>query len=139
MRRKLRVLFAAFEAVPFMKTGGLGDVGGSLPQALRAAGCECRVIIPKFMTIPEEYKSKMTHVTDFYVSLGWRNVYCGIEKLTHKGVVYYFVDNEYGSGPTATLTTASASPISPRPSWSAFSTCPTLSATCCTATTGTPP
>ena len=95
MRRKLRVLFAAFEAVPFMKTGGLGDVGGSLPQALKEAGCECRVIIPKFMTIPEEYKSKMTHVTDFYVSLGWRNVYCGIEKLTHKGVVYYFVDNEY--------------------------------------------
>ena len=95
MRRKLRVLFAAYEAVPFMKTGGLGDVGGSLPQALKEAGCECRVIIPKFMTIPEEFKSKMTHVTDFYVSLGWRNVYCGIEKLTYKGVVYYFVDNEY--------------------------------------------
>ena len=95
MRRKLRVLFAAYEAVPFMKTGGLGDVGGSLPQALKEAGCECRVIIPKFMTIPDEYKSKMTHVTDFYVSLGWRNVYCGIEKLTYKGVVYYFVDNEY--------------------------------------------
>ena len=95
MRRKLRVLFAAFEAVPFMKTGGLGDVGGSLPQALKAAGCECRVMIPKFMTIPEEFKSKMTHVADFYVSLGWRNVYCGIEKLTYKGVVYYFVDNEY--------------------------------------------
>ena len=95
MRRKLRVLFAAFEAVPFMKTGGLGDVGGSLPQALKDAGCECRVMIPKFLTIPEEYKAKMTHVTDFYVSLGWRNVYCGIEKLVHKGVVYYFVDNEY--------------------------------------------
>ncbi len=95
IRRKLRVLFAAFEAVPFMKTGGLGDVGGSLPQALKAAGCECRVMIPKFMTIPEEYKSKMTHVTDFYVSLGWRNVYCGIEKLVYKDVTYYFVDNEY--------------------------------------------
>lgn len=95
MKRKLRVLFAAFEAVPFMKTGGLGDVAGSLPQALNKAGCEARVILPKFGTISEAYKAKMTHVTDFYVPLGWRNQYCGIEKLTHKGVVYYFVDNEY--------------------------------------------
>ncbi|MGM9521816.1 MAG: glycogen synthase GlgA [Oscillospiraceae bacterium] len=91
----MRVLFAAFEAVPFMKTGGLGDVGGSLPQALKEAGCEVRVMIPKFMTIPEAYKNQMTHVTDFRVNLGWRNLYCGVEKLTYKGVIYYFLDNEY--------------------------------------------
>ena len=95
MRRKLRVLFAAFEAVPFMKTGGLGDVAGSLPPALKEAGCEVRVMIPKFGTIPEEYRSKMTPVTEFQVSLGWRSLYCGIEKLHHKGITWYFVDNEY--------------------------------------------
>ena len=95
MRRKLRVLFAAFEAVPFMKTGGLGDVAGSLPQALKAEGCEIRVMIPKFGSIPEQYKNRMTHVTEFIVNLGWRNLYCGIDKLTHNGVIYYFVDNEY--------------------------------------------
>lgn len=94
-RRKLRVLFASFEAVPFMKTGGLGDVAGSLPQALKDAGCEIRVMIPKFATMPELFKSQLQHVCDFYVSLGWRNLYCGIEKLTYKGVIYYFVDNEY--------------------------------------------
>ena len=95
MRRKIRVLFAAFEAVPFMKTGGLGDVAGSLPPALKEAGCEVRVMIPKFGTIPEEYKSKMVPVTEFQVSLGWRSLYCGIEKLQYKGVTWYFVDNEY--------------------------------------------
>ena len=95
MRRKLRVLFAAFEAVPFMKTGGLGDVAGSLPPALKEAGCEVRVMLPKFGTIPEEYRSKMTPVTEFQVLLGWRSLYCGIEKLQHKGITWYFVDNEY--------------------------------------------
>ena len=75
MRRKIRVLFAAFEAVPFMKTGGLGDVAGSLPPVLKAAGCEVRVMLPKFGTIPEEYKEKMTHVTEFQVHLGWRTLY----------------------------------------------------------------
>ena len=93
--RKLGVLFAAFEAVPFMKTGGLGDVAGSLPQALVKENCDIRVIMPKFGGIPQQYKDQMTHVTEFYVPLGWRNQYCGIEKLTHKGVIYYFVDNEY--------------------------------------------
>ncbi len=97
-KRKIRVLFAAFEAVPFMKTGGLGDVAGSLPQALLKTGAEVRVMLPKFKTIPEKYRAKMTHVTDFNVSLGWRNLYCGVEKLRHKGVVYYFIDNEYYFG-----------------------------------------
>ena len=95
MRRKIRVLFAAFEAVPFMKTGGLGDVAGSLPPVLKAAGCEVRVMLPKFGTIPEEYKEKMTHVTEFQVHLGWRTLYCGVDKLQYKGVTWYFLDNEY--------------------------------------------
>ncbi|MDE6635816.1 MAG: glycogen synthase GlgA, partial [Lachnospiraceae bacterium] len=90
----MNVLFAAFEAVPFLKTGGLGDVAGSLPPALKKAGCDVRVIIPKFLDMPDEYKSKLEHVTDFYVPLGWRNQYCGIEQLEHNGVTYYFVDNE---------------------------------------------
>ena len=93
--KRINVLFAIFEALPFMKTGGLGDVGGSLPQALKKAGVNLRLIMPKFDTIAEEYKSQMTHVTDFNVSLGWRNQYCGIDKLVHKGVTSYFIDNEY--------------------------------------------
>ena len=92
---KISVLFASFEADPFMKTGGLGDVGGSLPAALKKAGANVRLIMPKFGTIPEEYRAQMVHVADFTVSLSWRNQYCGIEKLTKNGVVCYFIDNEY--------------------------------------------
>lgn len=95
VKRKLNVLFAASEAYPFMKTGGLGDVAGSLPKALQDDGVEVRVIIPKYRDIPDEYKHQMEHVCDFYMPLGWRNVFCGIEKLTYQGVIYYFVDNEY--------------------------------------------
>ncbi|MEE1210402.1 MAG: glycogen/starch synthase, partial [Parafannyhessea umbonata] len=92
--RKIKILFAATEAVPFVKTGGLGDVAGSLPRSLNAAGAECSVILPKYASIPEEYQEKMTHIADFYVPLAWRSVYCGIEKLTYQGVDFYFVDNE---------------------------------------------
>ena len=92
--RKIKILFAATEAVPFVKTGGLGDVAGSLPRSLNAAGAECSVILPKYASIPEEYQEQMTHIADFYVPLAWRSVYCGIEKLTYQGVDFYFVDNE---------------------------------------------
>ena len=92
--RKIRVLYAASEAVPFAKTGGLGDVAGSLPQALKRAGASVAVIMPKYSTIPERYVKGMRHVADFSVPLGWRNVYCGIEHLVHEGVDFYFVDNE---------------------------------------------
>ena len=94
MSRKIKILFAASEAVPFVKTGGLGDVAGSLPQALKAAGAECSVIMPKYAAIPEKYQEQMQHVADFYVPLAWRSVYCGIEKLTYHGINFYFVDNE---------------------------------------------
>lgn len=95
MADKLGVLYAAFEAIPFMKTGGLGDVAGTLPPALKEAGCDIRVILPKFSTIPEEYQAQMRHVAHFQVPVGWRSQYCGIETLEHKGVTFYFVDNEY--------------------------------------------
>ncbi len=95
---KPSILFATFEAAPFVKTGGLGDVGGTLPAALQAAGAEVRVILPKFATIAEEYRKAMTHVTDFYMYLGWRHQYCGIESLEYNGVTFYFVDNEYYFG-----------------------------------------
>ena len=91
----MSILFASFEAEPFVKTGGLGDVSGSLPAALKKAGANVRLIMPKFGTIPEEYRAQMVHVADFTVSLSWRNQYCGIEKLTRNGVVCYFIDNEY--------------------------------------------
>ncbi|MBR6736313.1 MAG: glycogen/starch synthase, partial [Oscillospiraceae bacterium] len=89
----MRVLFAASEAEPFIKTGGLGDVGGSLPKALKKAGCEVRVILPKYSSIASQYTEKMTHIADFNLPLSWRNQYCGIEKLVYDEVTYYFVDN----------------------------------------------
>ena len=92
--RKMQIVFASAECAPFVKTGGLGDVAGSLPHALNEAGAECVVMVPKYGSIKEEYISKMEHLTDFYVSLGWRNEYCGLEKLAHNGVTYLFIDNE---------------------------------------------
>lgn len=93
-KRKIKILFAASEAVPLVKTGGLGDVAGSLPRALKDAGAKAAVILPKYGCIPAEYQEKMQHVAEFYVPLAWRSVYCGIEKLTYDGVDFYFVDNE---------------------------------------------
>lgn len=92
--RKMNVVFASAEAAPFVKTGGLGDVAGSLPAALQKAGANVIVMVPLYGTISDEYKSKMEHVTEFYVSLGWRNEYCGLERLIHNGVTYLFVDNK---------------------------------------------
>lgn len=91
---KLHIAFASAEAAPFVKTGGLGDVAGSLPHALKAAGAEVVVFVPKYDTIAQEYKDRMEHLCDFYVPLGWRNEYCGLERLNHEGVDYLFVDNE---------------------------------------------
>lgn len=92
---KMQVLYAVFEADPFIKTGGLGDVGGSLPPAICKAGADMRVVLPKLGSIPTEYKEKMRKIAEFTVPLSWRNQYCGIERLKHKGVTYYFLDNEY--------------------------------------------
>ena len=92
--KKMQIVFASAECAPFVKTGGLGDVAGSLPAALVRAGAEVIVMVPKYATIKNEYKAQMEHFADFYVSLGWRNEYCGLEKLEHDGVTYMFIDNE---------------------------------------------
>ncbi len=92
--KKMQIVFASAECAPFVKTGGLGDVAGSLPAALVRAGAEVIVMVPKYATIKDEYEAQMEHFADFYVSLGWRNEYCGLEKLERDGVTYMFIDNE---------------------------------------------
>ncbi|OCT14177.1 starch synthase [Paenibacillus pectinilyticus] len=91
----MKILFAASEAVPFIKTGGLADVIGSLPKELTRQGLDVRVILPKYGDIPAKYKDEMTHVAAFDVYLGWRKQYIGIDTLVMDGVTFYFVDNEF--------------------------------------------
>lgn len=91
----IKVLFAAGECEPFIKTGGLADVLGSLPNQLKNYGVDARVIIPKYSDIPEHFIAQMKHVASFTVNVGWREQFCGIEQLEYKGITYYFVDNEY--------------------------------------------
>ncbi len=86
---------ATSEASPFAKTGGLADVLGSLPGALKKQGVDVRVIMPKYGTIPAHLHENIVHNCYIYVNLGWRNLYCGIEELEYNGVIYYFIDNEY--------------------------------------------
>lgn len=90
----MKVLYVASEAVPFAKTGGLADVAGSLPQALLAEGIDVRVIMPKFGKISETYRNAMEHVYDGELNVSWRQKFVGLDKYVHKGVTYYFVDNE---------------------------------------------
>lgn len=95
MQKKIKVLYAAFEASPFCKTGGLGDVAGSLPIYLKKEGIDIRVIMPLFSSINDEYRRKMVKICDFTVDLNWRKQYCGVFKLIYKDVIFYFIDNEY--------------------------------------------
>jgi starch synthase len=92
---RMNVLYAVFEASPFAKTGGLGDVGGALPVFLKEDGVDVRVIMPKHDAIPDKFKSKFRKIFNFQLQLGWRRLYCGMEMLKYKGVTYYFIDNEY--------------------------------------------
>ena len=94
----MKILFAASESVPFVKTGGLADVVGALAPVLAKEGHDVRVIIPMFGAIPQEYQQQMTHVCDFEVQLGWRRQYCGIEMIRKDGVTWYFMDNKYYFG-----------------------------------------
>lgn len=94
----MKVLFAAAESVPFIKTGGLADVIGALPKALQSSGVDVRVILPKYHGIAQEYRDAMTHIGEVYVQVGWRRQYCGIERIIHEGIPIYFVDNEYYFG-----------------------------------------
>ena len=91
----MKVLFAASEAHPFIKTGGLGDVMGALPQSLTELGVDVRVVIPKYKKIKDELKQNLQFIKWFTVPVGWRDQYCGIFQYKYKDVVYYFIDNEY--------------------------------------------
>lgn len=92
---KMNVLFATSECAPFVKTGGLGDVAGSLPAVLRKKGVDARVILPLYKCIPQEYKDKMKYIEHIYVNVGWRSQYAGVFELEHDGCIYYFVDNKF--------------------------------------------
>ncbi|MCT4607303.1 MAG: glycogen synthase GlgA [Marinisporobacter sp.] len=91
----MKVLIAASEAYPFAKTGGLGDVIGALPKALKKNGVDARVVMPYYDSIPDIYRNNTKHIGNFHMNLGWRSQYCGVEQLELDGVTYYFIDNEY--------------------------------------------
>ena len=91
----MKVLFATSEAAPFVKTGGLGDVAGSLPKILCEKGVDTRVILPLYKCIPQHFQDKMEYVDCIYIDIAWRKQYCGIMKLVHDGVTYYFIDNKF--------------------------------------------
>ncbi|MDD6275425.1 MAG: glycogen synthase GlgA [Clostridia bacterium] len=91
----MKVLYASSEAMPFMMSGGLGDVAGSLPQALRKRLIGCRVVMPLYDTIRQELKDKMKFITHISVPVAWRRQYCGIFEAKANGVIYYLLDNQY--------------------------------------------
>ena len=89
----MKILYAASEAAPYAKSGGLADVAGALPKALVRDGIDCRVIMPLYGDL--KFKDTLTYVTNFSVPVGWRSQYCGLFKTERNGVTYYFLDNEY--------------------------------------------
>ena len=97
---KKNVLFVSSEAVPFIKTGGLADVAGSLPKYFDKEHYDVRVMLPKYLCIPEKWRSQMKYVTHLYMDLAWRSQYVGVLEMEYAGVHYYFIDNEfYFAGP----------------------------------------
>lgn len=94
----MKVLYAAAEAVPFAKSGGLGDVAGALPIALKKQGADVRVVIPMYQDIPSELKNKATLIKEIWVPLSWRNQYLGIFETEANGVTYYLLDNKFYFG-----------------------------------------
>lgn len=90
-----KILFATSEAVPFIKTGGLADVAGTLPKYFDKKKYDVRVMLPKYMCMKEEWKSKLQYVTHFYLELAWRSQYVGVLQMEYNGITFYFIDNEY--------------------------------------------
>ena len=96
-----KVLFVASESVPFIKTGGLADVVGSLPKCFDKQEYDVRVILPLYTCMKQEYNEKLSYLSHFYMDLAWRSQYVGISELIYEGVHFYFIDNKfYFSGPT---------------------------------------
>ena len=91
----MKIMYVTSECAPFVKTGGLGDVAGSLPKALAAKGHDVRVFCPLYSAIGQEWREKFYYLKNAYVRLGWRNQYCGIFRYESDGVTFYFIDNEY--------------------------------------------
>lgn len=91
----MKLVFVTAEADPFAKTGGLGEVLGSLPPFLQKQGMDVRVIMPKYSTIPENFQREFKYLAHFDVQLAWRKQYCGLYEMAYQGVHYYFIDNEY--------------------------------------------
>ena len=91
----MNILFAASEAVPYAASGGLADVVGSLPRAICEKGHDCRIVIPLYKAIGEEFRAEMTFITNITVDVSWRKQYCGIFMAVKNGITYYFIDNEY--------------------------------------------
>ena len=91
----MKVLYVSSEALPFMASGGLADVAGSLPKALRKRLIGCRVVMPMYDGIKQELKDKMTFLTSISVPVAWRRQYCGIFEAKSDGVIYYLLDNQY--------------------------------------------
>lgn len=91
----MNILYVASEAAPFLKTGGLADVAGSLPLAISRVGHDIRVVMPLHEKIKDQYKKKMKKIAEFYVDLGWRRQYAGVLELEYQDTIYYFIDNEY--------------------------------------------
>ncbi|USB31575.1 glycogen synthase GlgA [Paenibacillus sp. YPG26] len=94
----MKILFAAAEAIPFVKTGGLADVIGALPKALLKAGHDVRIVLPKYKAIPDHFRSQLAPVDITKVPLAWRSKYCGIEQLVYEDIPVYFIDNEFYYG-----------------------------------------
>ena len=98
-----KILFVASEGVPFIKTGGLADVVGSLPKCIDKRYYDVRVVLPKYTCMKEEMKQKLQYVTHFYMDFHWKQEYVGVLSAEVEGITYYFVDNEFFSNPTATM------------------------------------
>lgn len=97
-RDSLKILYASSEAFPFAVSGDAGEIAGSLPQQIKLLGADIRVVLPFYATIPRRYRQEAKKISEFTVSLCWRNQYCGVFQLSQCGVTYYFIDNEYYFG-----------------------------------------